>query len=41
VEAVLHGGAEEFAAALGEGGYEKGGGLDVGYGVLAGVSGGE
>ena len=41
VEAVLHGGAEEIAAVLGEGSDEEGGGLDVGYCVLAGVSGGQ
>jgi hypothetical protein len=41
VETVLHGGAEEIAAALGEGSYKEGGGLDVGYGVLSGIGGGE
>ena len=37
VEAVLHGGAEEIAATLREGRDEESGGLDVGYGVFAGV----
>ena len=41
VEAVLHGGAEEVAAALGEGGDQQCGALDVGDGVGAGVGGGE
>ena len=41
VEPVLHGGAEEVAAALGEGSHKEGGGLDVGYGVFARVGGGK
>ena len=37
MEAVLHRDAKKIALSLGEGGYEKGGGLDIGYGIFAGV----
>jgi hypothetical protein len=37
MEAILHGGTEEVSAALGEGGHEESGSLNVGDCVVAGV----